>query len=65
MYFYTVVYIDRDCLEQTETGIVSGNTYGEAADHVVDFYEADNIINIKLEECYDNVVPAEEIAPIA
>lgn len=65
MYFYTVVYIDMDYLEQTETGIVSGSTYGEAANRVVDFYKVDNIINIKLEECCDNVIPAEEIASIA
>jgi hypothetical protein len=49
MYFYTVVYIDEDYIEQTETGIVSGNSYGAAADKVADFYKADNIMNIKLE----------------
>ena len=65
MYFYTVVYIDEDYIEQTETGIVSGNSYGAAADKVADFYKADNIMNIKLEQCYDDVIPAEEIAPIA
>lgn len=65
MYFYTVVYIDKDYIEQTETGIVSGSSYGTAADKVVEFYKVDNIMNIKLEQCYDDVVPAEEIASIA
>ena len=65
MYFYTVVYMDDDYIEQTEKGIVSADTYGAAADRVVEYYHLDNVINVTLEQCYDNVIPAEEIASIA
>ena len=61
MYYYLVEYWDSDSQKVvTESGMTSGETYGAAADKVVELYDLENIISIELTKLED-ILYEEEI----
>ena len=51
MYRYTVNFWDELRNETaTDSGLVAGSTYGEAANRVVDYYGQKNVVDIALYE---------------
>ena len=62
MYYYLVEYWDSDSQKVvTESGMTSGETYGAAADKVVELYDLENIISIELTKLEDILYEEEHI----
>ena len=61
MYRYTVKFIDEiDYNESTDIGLVAAESYGSAADKVVDFYGRDNVFSVELTE-YEDIICKDEL----
>lgn len=61
MYYYLVEYWNSDSQEVvTESGMTSGDTYGAAADKVVELYGPESIVSVKLREL-ENILYEDEI----
>ena len=64
MFQYSVYFWDEDeGKERTVKGIVSVDTYGDAADRLVDYYGADNVISMELMELED-VLETDELKEV-
>lgn len=62
MYRYTVNFWDELKNEPaTDSGLVGGSTYGEAANRVVDYYGQKNVVDITLYEV-ESVLCDDELA---
>ena len=46
-----------------ENGVTEGKDYGEAANHVSDYYGFENIVSIELEKL-DNIIVGDEVEKI-
>ena len=64
MFRYEVAFLnDVTNSEDYDRGFVSGKTYGEAADKLVEYFGKDAIYNLKLFE-YDEVISDTEMKEI-
>jgi len=64
MFFFTVRYFCEDeprSGPHTESGILHANTYGQAADMVVEFYGEKNIISFDALYRAEDIVTEEEL----
>lgn len=64
MFFFTVRYFyedEPDSGVHTESGILHANTYGQAADMVVEFYGEKNIISFDALYRIEDIVTEEEV----
>lgn len=57
MFKFKVEFWDEELHKRNyENGITDGKTYGEAADHVSDYYGKENIVTMTLEELQNIIV---------
>lgn len=63
IYIYKIMYVDEmdDYETKTDCGVVSANSYGEAADKIVDFYGKDNFCSFEDLYASEEILTVEEI----
>lgn len=61
MFYYKVSYWDEiDCKQREESGLLSAKDYGSAAKKVTNYYGANNVSSLYLEE-WEDVLTEDEV----
>ena len=64
MFKFQVEFWDEENQEfMFQNGITDGKDYGQAANHVSDYYGRDNIVNMELEQL-NNIIVGDEVEKI-
>ena len=61
MFHYKIQYMDEiDKTTENDSGIVGAVSYGSAVDKICEYYGAENVVSLTIEE-WENILSAEEV----
>lgn len=65
MYYYVVEYWDNlDQESRTDSGVISAENYSAAAGKVEEYYGSENVVELKLSELVEKILPEDELMDI-